>query len=280
VANPRSNPAYCYNWSFGGTNEPSITCLWHESFSVEDGRIVCRGNIRQLAADLENVASRPEEDGEVKIRARNQAARARAVDDLVRKAAAGDRVLRVIVNEGHMRSEKSLGYDRSAVKVRILDGTPWRVDQYTTESGDFVIVRGSEVAAIVSAAHVPGPGPAVGERPKKYSDQFDAGKDEADRHHVEGFAYERDPAVRAEVLERAEGLCEFCNAPGFVTRGGTIYLESHHVVPLSESGSDRVWNVVALCPNDHREAHFSERSPEIRAGLLEFLSARYPSNER
>jgi 5-methylcytosine-specific restriction protein A len=25
---PRSNPAYCYNWAFGGGKEPSIGCFW------------------------------------------------------------------------------------------------------------------------------------------------------------------------------------------------------------------------------------------------------------
>lgn len=280
VATPRSNPAYCYNWSFGGNNEPSVACLWHESFSIETGRIVCRGNMRQLAADLDDVASRSGEDPDVRNRARNQAARARAVDHLISNSAAGDGGLRVIVNEGRMRSEKSLGHDRSAVKVRILDGAPWHIEQYDVQTGTFLIVRSTEAAALAPAQKVLVPTEPVGQPQQKYADQFDAGADSPEQQQATGLAYARSPLVRAHVLARAEGLCEFCNAPGFVTRSGAVYLETHHVIPLSESGADRVWNVVALCPNDHREAHFSERAPAMREELLEYLAIRHPLDAR
>jgi 5-methylcytosine-specific restriction protein A len=213
VASPRSNPAYCYNWSFGGGSEPSVACLWHESFSIEAGRIVCRGNLRQLAADLDDVASRSGENADVKNRARNQAARARAVDDLLRSAAAGKSVLRVIVNEGRMRSEKNLGYDRSAVKVRILDAASWNVQEYDPHSGMFLLVRGMLPAA---SLHAPmnASDQAQESPPKEYQDQFDIGHDHPETQLATGVVYHRDPLVRSKVLERAEGLCEFCNAPG------------------------------------------------------------------
>jgi 5-methylcytosine-specific restriction enzyme A len=279
VASPRSNPAYCYNWSFGGGAEPSVACLWHESFSIEAGKIVCRGNLRQLAADLDDVASRSGEHADVKNRARNQAARARAVDDLIRSAASGNRVVRVIVNEGRMRSEKSLGYDRSAVKVRILDGASWHVQEYDPDSGVFLLVRAA-LPALSTHAPMHEPAQLPEPPPTEYADQFDVGTDNPEQQQATGVVYHRDPLVRTQVLERAEGLCEFCNAPGFLTRSGAIYLETHHVVPLSESGADRVWNVVALCPNDHREAHYSERAPGMREDLLEYLAAQYPVSTR
>lgn len=50
--------------------------------------------------------------------------------------------------------------------------------------------------------------------------------------------------------------------------GGAIYLETHHVVPLSEGGTDLVTNVAALCPNDHKRAHFGSDANFIRAALL------------
>jgi 5-methylcytosine-specific restriction protein A len=56
---------------------------------------------------------------------------------------------------------------------------------------------------------------------------------------------------------------------------GRIYLETHHVVPLSEKGVDHEWNVVALCPNDHREAHHGERRDAIRTRLLAMLAEVY-----
>ena len=74
---------------------------------------------------------------------------------------------------------------------------------------------------------------------------------------LESKQFERDPAVRADVLKRANGICESCKktAP-FKKSNGQPFLEVHHVVPMSEGGADTIENVVALCPNCHREAHF------------------------
>ncbi len=49
---------------------------------------------------------------------------------------------------------------------------------------------------------------------------------------------------------------------------GSLYLETHHVIPLGEGGPDDDANVVALCANDHRRAHFSEERAAIRKKLL------------
>ncbi|MGB8479113.1 MAG: HNH endonuclease signature motif containing protein [Acidobacteriaceae bacterium] len=75
--------------------------------------------------------------------------------------------------------------------------------------------------------------------------------------------YSRDPRVREVVLRRANGQCEFCGELGFVKPDGARYLESHHMIALANDGEDRLTNVIALCPNDHREAHFGERRNEI-----------------
>ncbi|HEV8694440.1 MAG TPA: hypothetical protein VGQ93_09710 [Lysobacter sp.] len=45
---PRSNPAYCYNWAFGGQGQPSLACVWHSSLGIADGRIQMQANIRDL----------------------------------------------------------------------------------------------------------------------------------------------------------------------------------------------------------------------------------------
>lgn len=54
--------------------------------------------------------------------------------------------------------------------------------------------------------------------------------------------------------------------------GGAVYLETHHIVPLSEGGADSLMNVVALCPNDHRRAHYSLEQLAIRRRLLSMVS--------
>ena len=68
----------------------------------------------------------------------------------------------------------------------------------------------------------------------------------------------RNPDVIAEVLARANGYCEECEAAAPFNRAndGSPYLEVHHNVPLSKGGEDTVKNAFALCPNCHRKAHF------------------------
>jgi len=72
------------------------------------------------------------------------------------------------------------------------------------------------------------------------------------------YVFERNPDVVAEVLHRAGGYCEECEAAAPFTRKSnrTPYLEVHHKVPLAEEGEDTVENAVALCPNCHRRRHF------------------------
>lgn len=70
--------------------------------------------------------------------------------------------------------------------------------------------------------------------------------------------FKRNPDVVAEVLFRAQGVCEKCgaNAPFNRKKDGNPYLEVHHKLPLAQDGDDSVENAIAICPNCHREAHF------------------------
>jgi predicted HNH restriction endonuclease len=66
-------------------------------------------------------------------------------------------------------------------------------------------------------------------------------------------AYVRDPLVEAWVLQNAHGKCEGCGNPApFTGDDGEPFLESHHVRPLADGGSDKITNAAALCPNCHR----------------------------
>ena len=86
---------------------------------------------------------------------------------------------------------------------------------------------------------------------------------------VETVQFERDPSVRADVLDRANGKCELCNneAP-FKKTDGDLYLEVHHIKQLAKGGPDTAINAVALCPNCHKEAHYGEKAEEIYVRLL------------
>lgn len=70
--------------------------------------------------------------------------------------------------------------------------------------------------------------------------------------------FNRNPDVVAEVLRRANGICENCNklAPFNRKKDGTPFLEVHHKVRLADGGEDTVENAIGTCPNCHREFHF------------------------
>ncbi|OQP58737.1 HNH endonuclease [Niastella populi] len=71
--------------------------------------------------------------------------------------------------------------------------------------------------------------------------------------------YYRDPAVRAWVLEKANGKCEACgsDAPFFLP-DEYPFLEVHHMIPMALGGPDTIENTIALCPNCHRRSHLSK----------------------
>jgi hypothetical protein len=75
---------------------------------------------------------------------------------------------------------------------------------------------------------------------------------------VTSWAFSRNPDVVAEVLYRANGICQACKqrAPFSRRSDKTPYLEVHHRIQLSNGGEDTVENAIAVCPNCHREAHY------------------------
>jgi hypothetical protein len=99
----------------------------------------------------------------------------------------------------------------------------------------------------------------------------DLGTDSPERQLSQGWSYPRDPKVRDAVLARAKGCCEYCGVPGFLKPNGNRYLETHHIIALAAEGADRLTNVIALCPNDHREAHFGERRGFLELQMIDRL---------
>lgn len=116
--------------------------------------------------------------------------------------------------------------------------------------------------------------PAHERRPPHHGDR--AAPAAAERASSITQSMRRDPAVRLAGLQRADGRCELCDAEGFRMGDGRLFAETHHVQPLAERGVDRVWNVVALCPTHHREAHCGSRRVQMKAQLLELLATMYP----
>lgn len=56
--------------------------------------------------------------------------------------------------------------------------------------------------------------------------------------------------------------------------GGALDLETHHIVSLAEGGPDDDQNVVALCADDHRRAHFAEQRATIKSQLASIIQGQ------
>ena len=85
-------------------------------------------------------------------------------------------------------------------------------------------------------------------------------------------SYVRDPRVVRWVLDRSNGTCELCHKPApFLGTDGEPFLEVHHVIHLAEGGPDTVGNARGICPNCHREVHFSRERDRLRHELLDGL---------
>ncbi len=277
VANPSANPAYCYEWAFGAKGEPIALCVWHDGLLVDGDQLDYRGNLRQLALRLEAKATDRWEPAKHRNRAKSQARRARDFDIRCQDAWREKLPVRFILLKGEQADDSALGRDSSLVEFRRLDQEPWHLSQYDMMTGDFRFVRGFAVEESAVEAEVAGTDvyeQIALEQP--YVDQFDV-VEKLEKRELQGSSYVRSAQVRAEVLVRAAGLCEACGEQGFRMANGAIYLETHHVVPLSQSGPDVKWNVVAVCANDHRIAHFGENREGWRNHMIEHLSKCYPA---
>ncbi len=170
--------------------------------------------------------------------------------------------------DGAPRAREELGWERSEVKFRELDTEPWYMHSYVDDTGVLRLVRGVSLPEqIASAPVMPLP---------EFVDQFSLPQAPG-RHDTSGTAVNRSGSVRNAVLKRANGLCEYCGEPGFKTVLGSIYLETHHVISLSDDGPDQEWNVVGVCPTDHRRAHFAETRVAMQAVFLDLLIKKHPA---
>ena len=79
----------------------------------------------------------------------------------------------------------------------------------------------------------------------------------------------RSRAIKLYALKRANGNCESCQKPApFKKSNGDPFLEVHHTRRLSDGGPDHPHWVIAICPNCHREAHYSEDAKGFNESLV------------
>ncbi|WP_339724127.1 HNH endonuclease [uncultured Paraglaciecola sp.] len=232
------NPKYCYEWFFEDKPENiTVLNLWFDNCEVLDGVVVQKLNMRQAAEELKGIKKR----------------RAYNMDFSLQNAARLKTAVRVIICDENPKLKKE--GEKSTADRRHLDPINWFIKEYDGD-GNCILQRG-EIAA-------------------PYIDQFTLRELEIiqpEKIESTSFVYPRSKAVRDQVLFRAKGSCEHCGEKGFRTNSGALYLESHHIIPLSEEGIDHISNVIALCPNHHREAHFSENASALRTAFLSKVSS-------
>jgi hypothetical protein len=234
-----ANPKYCYEWAFVKSKKMVVLNLWHELMELRrDGVVFIEMNPRWFADQ----------------RTGTERARSLRADAALQLAVKYKLPIRVIVLGGRRRN--SLKEKASHVSSRLLDPVSWTITKYNPNNGDCTVTRGVE----------------------KYADQFVVKKEmglKPQRHKVSGLAFDRSSIVRSNVLSRADGKCEWCGKAGFIMSDDRIYLETHHVIPLSERGLDTESNVAALCPNHHREAHHGVKRAAMRKILLKKIGRHY-----
>lgn len=250
VKTPASNPAYCYEWAFIEPGRVVVLNVWHPEIREQDGEVWCKLNLRAWAEKgKQSEALLPSERSAI-------GKRAPRMDHAIAYAFENRLPIRVIVGQGSQRDiSNPQSTAASRMNLRLLDPEPWSVQRYDRNTGECRLIRG---------------------KAPRYVDQYTTPEPQLPvRRGVSGKVWERDRKVRDAALFRAKGRCELCKLPGFRMMDGGIYLETHHVIPLSEKGVDHERNVVALCPNDHREAHHGVRREKIQSRLLAMLAEMY-----
>jgi len=233
--NPSANPKYCYEWALSDHGKFVVCNLWYANMKEV-------GNSIEQHLTLKDTPKNKEPDA-------TRRARRSRMEQLLSNAYQQALPVRVIVLDGDINS-KSLG-GRSKVGARTLDPDPWAVISHDAKTGAVILRRGASA--------------------QKYSDQFSLPiPPDGTAEYRKGVTTirNRSAAIRQYALQRAQGKCEYCGTPGFKHIDQSIFLETHHIVPLSEDGLDSALNVVALCPNHHREAHHGHAASQMQASLL------------
>lgn len=89
---------------------------------------------------------------------------------------------------------------------------------------------------------------------------------------VNQTAFVRDPKVHAAVVVLSGGHCDACGDIGYELDDGSLFLEVHHVLPLSEGGPDVVSNAVAVCETCHGKLHKWKEREGLHKKLFKTVS--------
>lgn len=279
----KTDPSKRSNWSFGGNKEPTLLFVWHNHIRINE-----KGWIYYLDKSKEWAIAKERESGRG---SKLQAFRAHDFHSRLNQAYFANLPVRVAILDGKRNDN---GVDQA--DARELDNEYWYTHHFNEKTSEILLVRGvprpeksdqpevgnlismqSEIAEPPVAPISPGLAPGLVE-PEALIGMPES--PDPSRHYTRGtMAYDRDSEVGWQAKTRASGHCECCGDQGFETVRGGSYLEAHHVIPLSCGGVDEVWNVVAICPNDHKRAHFGKDRIQLRDNLITWLASRYQSRK-
>ena len=156
----------------------------------------------------------------------------------------------------------------SQARKRELDPVPWYAHHRNADDL-IVVVRGIQQPEDSDA----------GDSEQSRDEQDSASPERGKKTKTAVYTARNPDVVRDAKLRAGTGCCELCGKPGFLTAQGHYYLEGHHVIPLSYDGDDAVHNVVAICPEDHRRAHFGHDRHDIREQLIQDVLSKHYSKE-
>ncbi len=102
-------------------------------------------------------------------------------------------------------------------------------------------------------------------------------KDKEDKFRTHKV-YERDPKNKAILGEYIKiynnSVCEYCGKRFFLKNKEEFYFEAHHIDPVSKRGKDDVHNLIGICANCHRKAHYSIGKEKMAREMEEIVSDR------
>lgn len=274
---------------------------------VRDNAREAQMRYQRMGEDYRNYqGDQRREERAKKSRGEQWARKARALDAVIRKSFLSGTPLSVAIVHREIAHDE----EAESAKGRALDDSQWYVRTYG-EDGEYVLVRGQRPEGITPQVLVWGQSPtpidqartstvmdtSIPQPQAQESATVDSGQaaeltlkyppittesygidldDQfldvpAKQKESTSTYYERNPECRRTVLLRSNGFCEYCGMPGFIKSNGRTYLETHHIVALSDGGHDHPSNMIALCPNDHREAHYGRSQEELRELFLSVL---------
>jgi 5-methylcytosine-specific restriction enzyme A len=244
-ARARTNPKYCYEWSFVQPGKVVVLNLWIENMKRASGRIVQRHNFLRSATRASKA---------------NWKTRARKMNRAVTTAWEDNLPIRVIICDGKMRNPKDRKASASQVTARALDSALWAVTHYDAVTGDVTITRDA----------APNRRRNGGRRAERLAQKLFPDELSQSERFREGAcrqvlvnAYERDRRARQECLRFFGYACAACDVVFAAKYGelGERFIHVHHTRPLSRCGPnyevDPRRDLVPVCPNCHAMLHRS-----------------------